>query len=53
VSVPCGHDGVGLPIGMQIIGDKFREDVILRVALAFETETNGTFIKQPKIGVTI
>jgi len=41
VSVPCGFGNESLPVGMQIIGDKFCEDVILGVAYAFETETSG------------
>ena len=45
VSSPCGFDGAGLPVGMQIIGDKFEESSILSVALAFETQTAGAFNK--------
>ena len=36
VSLPCGKDGKGLPIGMQIIGKKFDELTVLRAAEAFE-----------------
>ncbi|MBR1757938.1 MAG: Asp-tRNA(Asn)/Glu-tRNA(Gln) amidotransferase subunit GatA [Lachnospiraceae bacterium] len=36
ISVPCGLDSQGLPIGLQIIGNHFREDQILRVASAYE-----------------
>jgi len=36
ISVPCGTDSKGLPIGMQIIGDCFKENNILRAAYAFE-----------------
>lgn len=36
VSVPCGRDGKGLPIGMQLIGNSFREGIILNAAYAFE-----------------
>ena len=53
VSVPCGFDGAGLPVGMQIIGDKFREDTILSVAHAFEIETDSTFIRLPEMGVRL
>ena len=36
ISVPCGMDSKGLPIGMQIIGDSFKENNIIRAAYAFE-----------------
>lgn len=36
VSLPCGKDGKGLPVGMQIIGKKFDELTVLRAAEAFE-----------------
>jgi aspartyl-tRNA(Asn)/glutamyl-tRNA(Gln) amidotransferase subunit A len=40
ISIPCGVDGNGLPIGMQIIGKKFSEETILKAAYAYEQETN-------------
>ncbi len=36
VSVPCGKDEKGLPIGMQLIGDCFKEKNIIRAGYAFE-----------------
>jgi len=39
LSLPCGFDGNGLPIGMQIIGKHFDEATILRVAYAYEQAT--------------
>lgn len=36
ISVPCGKDEAGLPIGIQMIGDCFQEKKILRAAGAFE-----------------
>ena len=36
ISVPCGVDSKGLPIGLQLIGDCFKEKNILRAAYAFE-----------------
>jgi aspartyl-tRNA(Asn)/glutamyl-tRNA(Gln) amidotransferase subunit A len=39
ISIPCGRDGEGLPIGMQVIGKHFDEATILRVAYAYEQET--------------
>lgn len=36
ISVPCGFDGEGLPIGLQIAGRPFDEATVLRVAHAYE-----------------
>ena len=36
ITVPCGLDRNGLPIGAQLIGDCFRENTIIRAAFAFE-----------------
>src|SRR5918993_515602 len=39
ITVPCGLDGEGLPIGMQVIGKYFDEATILRIAYAYEQQT--------------
>jgi aspartyl-tRNA(Asn)/glutamyl-tRNA(Gln) amidotransferase subunit A len=39
LSVPCGFDGAGLPIGLQLIAPAFREDALLRVGHAYEQST--------------
>ena len=36
ISVPCGIDSKGLPIGVQMLGDCFKEKNIIRAAYAFE-----------------
>ena len=36
ISVPCGTDSKGLPIGLQLIGDSFMEKNIIRAAYSFE-----------------
>ena len=36
LSMPCGTDSKGLPIGVQLIGDCFKEKNIIRAAYAFE-----------------
>lgn len=36
ISLPCGTDKKGLPIGLQLIGDCFQEKKIIRAAYAFE-----------------
>ncbi len=36
ISIPCGVDKEGMPIGMQLIGNKFCEETILNAAYTFE-----------------
>ncbi len=36
LSLPCGEDGDGLPIGMQLLGRAFDESTLYRVGYAFE-----------------
>lgn len=36
ISVPCGFDPDGMPIGLQIVGRRWREDTVLRAARAVE-----------------
>jgi aspartyl-tRNA(Asn)/glutamyl-tRNA(Gln) amidotransferase subunit A len=36
MSVPCGNTSDGLPVGMQIFADHFREDLMFRIAYNFE-----------------
>ena len=38
LSMPCGTDSQGLPIGMQLIGKPFSEPTLYRAGFAFETE---------------
>ncbi len=40
LSVPCGFSGKGLPIGLQLMGRHFNEEMLLRVAHAFEQSTD-------------
>ncbi len=39
LSVPCGFDRVGLPIGLQLIAGPWEEETILRTAYAYEQAT--------------
>jgi len=39
ISVPCGFTKGGLPIGLQIAGPHWREDLVLRVARTYERES--------------
>lgn len=36
ISIPCGVDKDGMPVGMQLIGNRFNEDAILNAAYTFE-----------------
>ena len=42
ISIPCGLDSKGMPIGMQIIGDCYKEKNIIRAAYAYE-QARGKF----------
>ncbi|MEM8672810.1 MAG: Asp-tRNA(Asn)/Glu-tRNA(Gln) amidotransferase subunit GatA [Cyanobacteria bacterium P01_G01_bin.67] len=48
ISVPCGFDSQGLPIGLQLIGNVLREDVLFHTAHAYEQATEW-HQKQPKL----
>ncbi len=39
ISVPCGKDGKGLPIGLQLIGDSFCEKTLIQAAYTYEQST--------------
>ena len=40
ISIPCGVDSKGMPVGMQLIGNKFTEETILNAAYTYEQATN-------------
>jgi aspartyl-tRNA(Asn)/glutamyl-tRNA(Gln) amidotransferase subunit A len=40
LSVPCGFDGQGLPIGLQILGRPFDESRVLQIGAAFQAATD-------------
>jgi len=39
ISIPCGFNKDNLPIGLQILGKPFEEETILRIAYAYEQNT--------------
>ncbi len=40
ISIPCGFTAKGLPIGLQILADAFKEENIFRVSYAYEQSTD-------------
>ena len=38
ISVPCGTDSAGLPIGVQLLADCFNEEKLFRTAYTYESE---------------
>jgi aspartyl-tRNA(Asn)/glutamyl-tRNA(Gln) amidotransferase subunit A len=47
MSIPCGFDAQGLPIGLQLIADVLREDRLFHVAHAYEQATDWHNRKPP------
>lgn len=48
MSIPCGFDELNLPIGMQLISNVLREDLLFQVGYAYEQATNW-HTKQPNL----
>lgn len=40
ISIPCGYDGEGMPIGMQLIAKHFDEETLFRAAYTYEQNTD-------------
>ena len=40
MSLPCGFDELGLPIGLQLVSNALREDMLFHVGYAYEKATN-------------
>jgi aspartyl-tRNA(Asn)/glutamyl-tRNA(Gln) amidotransferase subunit A len=47
MSVPCGFSTDGLPIGLQILGNHFNEEMLLKVGYGFERATEFHKKKPP------
>ena len=45
MALPCGYDGKGMPIGLQLIGPAFGEEVVLRAGDAYER--SGAVARRP------
>ena len=50
MTVPCGTDSHGLPIGLQLIGDCFKEKNIIRAGYSYE-QARGAW-KAPQLTET-
>lgn len=50
ISVPCGL-AQGLPVGLQVMGPAFSEELILKVAYAYEQSTDHHTRRPPLLGV--
>jgi aspartyl-tRNA(Asn)/glutamyl-tRNA(Gln) amidotransferase subunit A len=51
LSIPCGFDSKGLPVGLQIIGNYFREAQMLNVAHQYQVATDWHLRAPPGIDV--
>jgi len=49
ISIPCGFTDAGLPVGLQILANAFQEARLLRIARAYERETNWRQAHRPAI----
>jgi Asp-tRNA(Asn)/Glu-tRNA(Gln) amidotransferase A subunit family amidase len=49
LSLPCGFDARGLPIGMQLAGARWSEPLLLRVGHAYQAAT-GWHRRAPPLG---
>jgi aspartyl-tRNA(Asn)/glutamyl-tRNA(Gln) amidotransferase subunit A len=47
ISLPCGFSSSGLPIGLQIVANDFQEQLMLRIANAFEQATDFHLRRPP------
>ena len=50
LAVPCGMTGAALPVGMQIMGPAFREEIPLRVGHAYQQATDWHLRRAPRHG---
>lgn len=41
ITIPCGYSSEGLPVGMQIMGNYFYEELLFNTAYAYETLSGG------------
>lgn len=51
-SVPCGFTASGMPVGLQIIGRRYADAMVLRAAAAYE-RLRGPFLMPPVASATV
>ncbi len=53
LSIPCGFDSKGLPVGMQLIGNSFEDYKVLNAAYQYEQQMKEKIYKKLERGVRI
>ena len=53
LSIPCGFDSKGLPVGMQLIGNSFEDCKVLNAAYQYEQQMKEKIYKKSERGVRI
>lgn len=53
ISIPCGKDSSKMPIGMQLIANKFEEPLLLNVAHKFEASAGLEILNEIDMGVNL
>lgn len=53
ISIPCGFNANGMPIGMQLIGNTFCESTILNAAWQYENAVGSEVFKESAYGVKL
>jgi len=51
VSIPCGLDSKGLPVGLQLIGNHFSEQGLVGAAAAYQKRTEHHLQRPPEVNV--
>lgn len=49
LSMPCGRDAKGLPVGAQLIGRPFDEETLLRIAMAYQDAADEADAKEVRL----
>lgn len=53
INIPCGFDGMGLPIGMQLLAPAFAELRLLQAAYAYQQMTSWHHLRPPEEEITV